>query len=192
MTINRKEKILIFILILFLLIGGTYTLGVMPKNNDKKTAQEELQTVEGDIAKVKKQNEAVSPARYNKLVEEINQNEAALKQLTSPKNNINEELLPGNIQGHQDSYEIMETLEEFFGSFGVNVEGLTLSSPTTTANKKIYTVSASFETKTESLYNVVNEIARIKSYNLIRLSMTPAGEKVSGSFAMTITYIMNE
>lgn len=40
MTINRKEKILIFVLILFLLVGGTYTLGIMPKNNDKKTAQE--------------------------------------------------------------------------------------------------------------------------------------------------------
>lgn len=73
MTINRKEKILIFVLILFLLVGGTYTLGIMPKNNDKKTAQEELQTVEGDIAKVKKQIDAVSPARYNKLVEEIRQ-----------------------------------------------------------------------------------------------------------------------
>lgn len=36
MTINRKEKVLIFILILFLLVGGTYTLGIMPKNNDKK------------------------------------------------------------------------------------------------------------------------------------------------------------
>ena len=36
MTINRKEKILIFVLILFLLVGGTYTLGIMPKNNDKK------------------------------------------------------------------------------------------------------------------------------------------------------------
>ena len=98
MTINRKEKILIFVLILFLLVGGTYTLGIMPKNNDKKTAQEELQTVEGDIAKVKKQIDAVSPARYNKLVEEIRQNEAALKQLTSPSNNLMKILYPAICQ----------------------------------------------------------------------------------------------
>lgn len=63
MTINRKEKILIFVLILFLLVGGTYTLGIMPKNNDKKTAQEELQTVEGDIAKVKKANRRGEPGK---------------------------------------------------------------------------------------------------------------------------------
>lgn len=118
MTINRKEKILIFVLILFLLVGGTYTLGIMPKNNDKKTAQEELQTVEGDIAKVKKQNAAVSPSEYNRLIEDIRKNEAAYKQLTSTNNNLNEELLPSNMPGHQDSVAIAETLYKFFGDLG--------------------------------------------------------------------------
>jgi hypothetical protein len=191
MTINRKEKILIFVLILFLLVGGTYTLGIMPKNNDKKTAQEELQTVEGDIAKVKKQIDAVSPARYNKLVEEIRQNEAAYKQLTSTKNNLNEELLPSNMPGHQDSVAIAETLYKFFGDLGFNVE-ISLGRPVTTSTKKVYTISSAYKTDMQTLYKVTDAIARVKSYNLTYLSMTPDGNDVSGTFSMTITYILNE
>lgn len=191
MTINRKEKILIFVLILFLLVGGTYTLGIMPKNNDKKTAQEELQTVEGDIAKVKKQIDAVSPARYNKLVEEIRQNEAAYKQLTSTKNNLNEELLPSNMPGHQDSVAIAETLYKFFGDLGFNVE-ISLGRPVTTSTKKVYTISSAYNTDMQTLYKVTDAIARVKSYNLTYLSMTPDGNNVSGTFSMTITYILNE
>ncbi len=191
MTINRKEKILIFVLILFLLVGGTYTLGIMPKNNDKKTAQEELQTVEGDIAKVKKQIDAVSPARYNKLVEEIRQNEAAYKQLTSTKNNLNEELLPSNMPGHQDSVAIAETLYKFFGDLGFNVE-ISLGRPVTTSTKKVYTISSAYKTDMQTLYKVTDAIARVKSYNLTYLSMTPDGNDVSGTFTMTITYILNE
>ena len=191
MTINRKEKVLIFILILFLLVGGTYTLGIMPKNNDKKTAQEELQTVEGDIAKVKKQIDAVSPARYNKLVEEIRQNEAAYKQLTSTKNNLNEELLPSNMPGHQDSVAIAETLYKFFGELGFNVE-ISLGRPVTTSTKKVYTISSAYKTNMQTLYKVTDAIARVKSFNLTYLSMTPDGNDVSGTFSMTITYILNE
>ena len=191
MTINRKEKILIFVLILFLLVGGTYTLGIMPKNNDKKTAQEELQTVEGDIEKVKKQIDAVSPARYNKLVEEIRQNEAAYKQLTSTKNNLNEELLPSNMPGHQDSVAIAETLYKFFGDLGFNVE-ISLGRPVTTSTKKVYTISSAYKTDMQTLYKVTDAIARVKSYNLTYLSMTPDGNDVSGTFSMTITYILNE
>lgn len=191
MTINRKEKILIFVLILFLLVGGTYTLGIMPKNNDKKTAQEELQTVEGDIAKVKKQIDAVSPARYNKLVEEIRQNEAAYKQLTSTKNNLNEELIPSNMPGHQDSVAIAETLYKFFGDLGFNVE-ISLGRPVTTSTKKVYTISSAYKTDMQTLYKVTDAIARVKSYNLTYLSMTPDGNNVSGTFSMTITYILNE
>ena len=191
MTINRKEKILIFVLILFLLVGGTYTLGIMPKNNDKKTAQEELQTVEGDIAKVKKQIDAVSPARYNKLVEGIRQNEAAYKQLTSTKNNLNEELLPSNMPGHQDSVAIAETLYKFFGDLGFNVE-ISLGRPVTTSTKKVYTISSAYKTDMQTLYKVTDAIARVKSYNLTYLSMTPDGNDVSGTFSMTITYILNE
>lgn len=191
MTINRKEKVLIFILILFLLVGGTYTLGIMPKNNDKKTAQEELQTVEGDIAKVKKQIDAVSPARYNKLVEEIRQNEAAYKQLTSTKNNLNEELLPSNMPGHQDSVAIAETLYKFFGDLGFNVE-ISLGRPVTTSTKKVYTISSAYKTNMQTLFKVTDAIARVKSFNLTYLSMTPDGNNVSGTFSMTITYILNE
>ena len=191
MTINRKEKILIFILILFLLVGGTYTLGIMPKNNDKKTAQEELQTVEGDIAKVKKQNAAVSPSEYNRLIEDIRRNEAALKQLTSPSNNLNEELIPSNMPGHQDSVAIAETLYKFFGDLGFNVE-ISLGRPVTTSTKKVYTISSAYKTDMQTLYKVTDAIARVKSYNLTYLSMTPDGNDVSGTFTMTITYILNE
>lgn len=191
MTINRKEKILIFVLILFLLVGGTYTLGIMPKNNDKKTAQEELQTVEGDIAKIKKQNAAVSPSEYNRLIEDIRRNEAALKQLTSPSNNLNEELLPSNMPGHQDSVAIAETLYKFFGDLGFNVE-ISLGRPVTTSTKKVYTISSAYNTDMQTLYKVTDAIARVKSYNLTYLSMKPDGNNVSGTFSMTITYILNE
>lgn len=191
MTINRKEKILIFVLILFLLVGGTYTLGIMPKNNDKKTAQEELQTVEGDIAKIKKQNAAVSPSEYNRLIEDIRKNEAAYKQLTSTNNNLNEELLPSNMPGHQDSVAIAETLYKFFGDLGFNVE-ISLGRPVTTSTKKVYTISSAYKTDMQTLYKVTDAIARVKSYNLTYLSMTPDGNNVSGTFSMTITYILNE
>lgn len=193
MTINRKEKILIFVLILFLLVGGTYTLGIMPKNNDKKTAQEEMTTVEGDIAKVKRQNDAVSPSRYNKLCEEIRQNEEALNQLVSTKNNLNEELIPADMPGHQDSIAISQTITKFFGELGLKVE-FTLGKPVTTQTKKVYTVASAFTSDMNTIYTVVDAVARVKSFNLTYLSfdLNAEDDTVSGSLTMTITYLLNE
>lgn len=192
MTINRKEKVLIFVLILFLLVGGTFTLGVMPKNNDKKTAQEELQTVQSEISKVQRQNDAVSPSKFNKLVEEISKNETALKQLTSTKNNLYEELLPSDMPGHQNEMAIKETIERFFGELAMEVE-ITLTSYPTTQNRKVYRVLGSYIAERTTLYDCIDAIARVKSFNLITLTVNDTEDgKVSGAITMTITYLLNE
>lgn len=192
MTINRKEKVLIFILILFLLVGGTYTLGIMPKNNEKEAIQEELKTVNEDISKTKKQSSAVSNSQYNKLVDEIEQNETALKQLTNPSNNINEEVLPSNLPGHTDTLAIEKTLTNFFGEKGMNVV-LKVGNPSETSGKKVYTVTSSYECERKVLYEVIDAVARVQSYNFVYLTIEDAGDgNVSGAFTMTLTYILND
>ena len=192
MTINRKEKVLIFVLILFLLVGGTYTLGIMPKNNEKETVLTELEEVNGNIDKTKKQSAAVSNSQYNKLVEEIAQNESALKQLTNPSNNINEEVLPSNLPGHTDTLAIEKTLTNFFGEKGMNVV-LKVGNPSETSGKKVYTVTSSYECERKVLYEVIDAVARVQSYNFVFLTIEDAGDgNVSGAFTMTLTYILND
>lgn len=192
MTINRKEKVLIFVLILFLLVGGTYTLGIMPKNNEKEAVQAELETVNEDISKTKKQSSAVSNSQYNKLVDEIAQNESALKQLTNPSNNINEEVLPSNLPGHTDTLAIEKTLTNFFGEKGMNVV-LKVGNPSETSGKKVYTVTSSYECERKVLYEVIDAVARVQSYNFVFLTIEDAGDgNVSGAFTMTLTYILND
>ena len=192
MTINRKEKVLIFVLILFLLVGGTYTLGIMPKNNEKEAVQAELKTVNEDISKTKKQSSAVSNSQYNKLVDEIAQNESALKQLTNPSNNINEEVLPSNLPGHTDTLAIEKTLTNFFGEKGMNVV-LKVGNPSETSGKKVYTVTSSYECERKVLYEVIDAVARVQSYNFVYLTIEDAGDgNVSGAFTMTLTYILND
>lgn len=192
MTINRKEKVLIFVLILFLLVGGTYTLGIMPKNNEKETVLTELEEVNGNIDKTKKQSAAVSNSQYNKLVEEIAQNESALKQLTNPSNNINEEVLPSNLPGHTDTLAIEKTLTNFFGEKGMNVV-LKVGNPSETSGKKVYTVTSSYECERKVLYEVIDAVARVQSYNFVYLTIEDAGDgTVSGAFTMTLTYILND
>lgn len=192
MTINRKEKVLIFILILFLLVGGTYTLGIMPKNNEKETVLTELEEVNGNIDKTKKQSAAVSNSQYNKLVDEIAQNESALKQLTNPSNNINEEVLPSNLPGHTDTLAIEKTLTNFFGEKGMNVV-LKVGNPSETSGKKVYTVTSSYECERKVLYEVIDAVARVQSYNFVYLTIEDAGDgTVSGAFTMTLTYILND
>ena len=192
MTINRKEKVLIFVLILFLLVGGTYTLGIMPKNNEKETVLTELEEVNGNIDKTKKQSAAVSNSQYNKLVEEIAQNESALKQLTNPSNNINEEVLPSNLPGHTDTLAIEKTLTNFFGEKGMNVV-LKVGNPSETSGKKVYTVTSSYECERKVLYEVIDAITHIQSYNFVYLTIEDAGDgNVSGAFTITLTYILND
>lgn len=192
MTINRKEKVLIFVLILFLLVGGTYTLGIMPKNNEKETVLTELEEVNGNIDKTKKQSAAVSNSQYNKLVDEIAQNESALKQLTNPSNNINEEVLPSNLPGHTDTLAIEKTLTTFFGEKGMNVV-LKVGNPSETSGKKVYTVTSSYECERKVLYEVIDAVARVQSYNFVYLTIEDAGDgNVSGAFTMTLTYILND
>lgn len=192
MTINRKEKVLIFVLILFLLVGGTYTLGIMPKNNEKETVLTELEEVNGNIDKTKKQSAAVSNSQYNKLVDEIEQNETALKQLTNPSNNINEEVLPSNLPGHTDTLAIEKTLTNFFGEKGMNVV-LKVGNPSETSGKKVYTVTSSYECERKVLYEVIDAVARVQSYNFVFLTIEDAGDgNVSGAFTMTLTYILND
>lgn len=192
MTINRKEKVLIFVLILFLLVGGTYTLGIMPKNNEKETVLTELEEVNGNIDKTKKQSAAVSNSQYNKLVDEIAQNESALKQLTNPSNNINEEVLPSNLPGHTDTLAIEKTLTNFFGEKGMNVV-LKVGNPSETSGKKVYTVTSSYECERKVLYEVIDAVARVQSYNFVYLTIEDAEDgNVSGAFTMTLTYILND
>lgn len=192
MTINRKEKVLIFVLILFLLVGGTYTLGIMPKNNEKETVLTELEEVNGNIDKTKKQSAAVSNSQYNKLVDEIAQNESALKQLTNPSNNINEEVLPSNLPGHTDTLAIEKTLTNFFGEKGMNVV-LKVGNPSETSGKKVYTVTSSYECERKVLYEVIDAVARVQSYNFVYLTIEEAEDgNVSGAFTMTLTYILND
>ncbi|MDD7092634.1 MAG: hypothetical protein SOX04_04170 [Eubacteriales bacterium] len=192
MTINRKEKVLIFVLILFLLVGGTYTLGIMPKNNEKETVLTELEEVNGNIDKTKKQSAAVSNSQYNKLVDEIAQNESALKQLTNPSNNINEEVLPSNLPGHTDTLAIEKTLTNFFGEKGMNVV-LKVGNPSETSGKKVYTVTSSYECERKVLYEVIDAVARVQSYNFVYLTIEDAGDgNVSGAFTITLTYILND
>ncbi|MGN0791113.1 MAG: hypothetical protein ACI4MW_06620 [Christensenellales bacterium] len=192
MTINRKEKVLIFVLILFLLVGGTYTLGIMPKNNEKEAVQEELNTVNEDISKTKKQSSAVSNSQYNKLVDEIAQNESALKQLTNPSNNINEEVLPSNLPGHTDTLAIEKTLTNFFGEKGISMT-LKVGNPSETSGKKVYTVTSSYECERKVLYEVIDAVARVQSYNFTYLTIEDSGDgNVSGAFTMTLTYILND
>ena len=192
MTINRKEKVLIFVLILFLLVGGTYTLGIMPKNNEKEAVQAELETVNEDISKTKKQSSAVSNSQYNKLVDEIAQNESALKQLTNPSNNINEEVLPSNLPGHTDTLAIEKTLTNFFAEKGMNVV-LKVGNPSETSGKKVYTVTSSYECERKVLYEVIDAVARVQSYNFVYLTIEDAGDgNVSGAFTITLTYILND
>ena len=192
MTINRKEKVLIFVLILFLLVGGTYTLGIMPKNNEKETVLTELEEVNGNIDKTKKQSAAVSNSQYNKLVDEIEQNETALKQLTNPSNNINEEVLPSNLPGHTDTLAIEKTLTNFFGEKGMNVV-LKVGNPSETSGKKVYTVTSSYECERKVLYEVIDAVARVQSYNFVYLTIEEAEDgKVTGAFTMTLTYILND
>lgn len=192
MTINRKEKVLIFVLILFLLVGGTYTLGIMPKNNEKETVLTELEEVNGNIDKTKKQSAAVSNSQYNKLVDEIEQNETALKQLTNPSNNINEEVLPSNLPGHTDTLAIEKTLTNFFGEKGMNVV-LKVGNPSETSGKKVYTVTSSYECERKVLYEVIDAVARVQSYNFVYLTIEDAGDgNVSGAFTITLTYILND
>lgn len=192
MTINRKEKVLIFVLILFLLVGGTYTLGIMPKNNEKETVLTELEEVNGNIDKTKKQSAAVSNSQYNKLVDEIAQNESALKQLTNPSNNINEEVLPSNLPGHTDTLAIEKTLTNFFGEKGMNVI-LKVGNPSETSGKKVYTVTSSYECERKVLYEVIDAVARVQSYNFVYLTIEDAGDgNVSGAFTITLTYILND
>ena len=192
MTINRKEKVLIFVLILFLLVGGTYTLGIMPKNNEKETVLTELEEVNGNIDKTKKQSAAVSNSQYNKLVDEIAQNESALKQLTNPSNNIKEEVLPSNLPGHTDTLAIEKTLTNFFGEKGMNVV-LKVGNPSETSGKKVYTVTSSYECERKVLYEVIDAVARVQSYNFVYLTIEDAGDgNVSGAFTITLTYILND
>ena len=192
MTINRKEKVLIFVLILFLLVGGTYTLGIMPKNNEKETVLTELEEVNGNIDKTKKQSAAVSNSQYNKLVDEIEQNETALKQLTNPSNNINEEVLPSNLPGHTDVLAIEKTLTNFFGEKGISLT-LKVGNPSETSGKKVYTVTSSYECERKVLYEVIDAVARVQSYNFTYLTIEDAGDgKVTGAFTMTLTYILND
>ncbi len=175
-----------------MLVGGTYTLGIMPKNNEKEAVQAELETVNEDISKTKKQSSAVSNSQYNKLVDEIAQNESALKQLTNPSNNINEEVLPSNLPGHTDTLAIEKTLTNFFGEKGMNVV-LKVGNPSETSGKKVYTVTSSYECERKVLYEVIDAVARVQSYNFVYLTIEDAGDgNVSGAFTITLTYILND
>ena len=68
-----------------------------------------------------------------------------------------------------------------------------LSAAVPTSGKKVYTVTSSYECERKVLYEVIDAVARVQSYNFVYLTIEDAGDgNVSGAFTMTLTYILND
>lgn len=191
MTITKKEKILIFVLILFLLVGGIFTLGIMPKNNDTKAVKEEIETLRTEIENEMAKVNASSLAKFNQLVSQIEQHKAVLDALSNPSNNVNVEVESGNLPGQSDAYEVKKFVrEQVFAQNGIGTGDFNVPQPSVSSGKIVYNITTSFECDNIwVLEDFVDLMAQRVSYNISSLTFSSPKGKIEGNMRLTITFL---
>ncbi len=191
MTITRKEKVLIFILILFILVGGTFVLGIMPKNNNKKALEEELAAVNSDITTVDTKVKATNDSAFNKLVAQIKEGQATLDDLSDPNNDVNEEIQSGSQIGQGDATSVALAINNYFASAGIKTTGIKVSAGTQLEGRIRYTFNTSFDCANSAvMWNFVDMVARNVSFNITSLDFSEKEDgTIRGTVGFSITYL---
>lgn len=192
MTITRKEKILIFVLILFLLVGGTYTLGIMPKSNETKAISEEIKAVNADIEKADTAAKASSSAKFANLKNQIAADKAKLEALTNPTNNIYEESMSTSSEGYSDKYEATNTIKNLLASNGIGLpsDAINVTVSTPTAGSTVYKLTTTYTCDSMNvLFDFIDNMAKVQSYNVSALTYS-IGTDLSVTGTMTFAVLL--
>lgn len=195
MVITKKEKVLIFILILILLVGGTYTLGIMPKLNKTKDIQAEKTGVEQEIAETRAAARKTSPAEREKYKTEIRRNSELLASYAEPKGKerMTEESLPVSTKGYRDENDAMRTMTVLLGEWRVSVDPATASvQRTDLSGSVVYALTTpSYECAClADLFLFLDRAAEVPSYNVTALSCEVADDgTVTGMLTFIVTLL---
>lgn len=196
MTITRKEKVMIFILIIFLLVGGIYSLGIMNQNSAKEETEAQITDVNSEITAQKTRLSQVDASVRSKLQAQINANTEELEKLSSPGVDVNAEVQSGNLPGLSDNIDVAEFISNYFAENKLEVPQLTVNSPTTSSGRIVYRVTTNYTcTDSNDLYLFIDKVAQHVSYNITGLTILDVYDMdgnaagVSGAITLTITYL---
>lgn len=192
MVITKKEKVLIFVLVLILLVGGTYTLGIMPSNSTKKDTQAELDALASDIEKVKAEALEYSPDKLGAMKRQISDIDAEIRTYADPSAAITEDnSMPVWTDGFEDAARASDRISAFLGDKHVCVTGdNTLAKLESKDGYIVYTFDTTFKCVClDDLYRFLDSVAAIPSYTVKSLTVSDsdeAGFAVKGSLIFAV------
>lgn len=188
MVVTKKEKVLIFILILILLVGGTYTLGIMPNNSRQKDVKAEKEAVQTDIKNTKAAADKTSPAKLSDMDREIKKLENEIKTYANPGANIYEESLPVTVDGFEDVAQAEKTIKNILGEYHVNVPENVGVNRNESSGCTVFSVKTSYTCGCwDDLYRLLDYVATVPSYTVTELTVENAGgNALSGSLALEV------
>ncbi|MEG2456543.1 MAG: hypothetical protein RSB08_01830, partial [Clostridia bacterium] len=190
MTLSKKEKTMILVLILVLIVGGFYVYGITPQND----ALEAKETIKLDIqAQIEEEistGELFSQAKYNNLKRLIDENRQLLADMAAPGLDTNTEVESGNLPDNSSNHMVAYGMLQYLAVRGIKPgDGISIAERTEVGGKVIYNFQTTYvcHSLTE-LMSFIDDIARHTSYYITNITIGEAVDKDTG--AKTVQGVM--
>lgn len=197
MTLTKKEKSMILILILMMLIGGFYVYGIAPQNEKLEEYEAKIDDLKAQIQEAEDTATMFSNSRYNNLIKSIENMREELKVMSAPGVDITKEIESGNLDKNIEPHRVAIILRQYMAERGIDTGSKISISEKNVSNGRIsytYTTEYSCQNFT-SLKQFVDDVAINRSYYITSINVSEninsvTGVKyIGGNVAITVTYL---
>lgn len=197
MTLTKKEKSMIFVLLIVMLIGGFYVYGIAPQNEKLEAKDKIKEDLELQIAEAEDMASMFSDTKYNNLEKSIEDIRTQLDTMAAPGVDTTKEIESGNLDKNVEPHRVAIILRQYMAEHGINTgESIKISEKIVSGGKISYTYTTDYTCQNyTALQKFIDDVARNNSYYITTMSISEntdanTGIKyIGGTIAITVTYL---
>lgn len=194
MTLSKKEKTMIFVLLIVMAVGGFYVYGITPQNNNIEKLEAEKKTLEDQNTEASDVGIKYEPSVVQQIIKNIIKNRELLAALAAPGVNVNDEILSGNLPDNSTNHAVAYGMIAYLSKYGLTPStDISMANKTEQNGKIIYNYTTSYTCASMSvLLSFIDACAKHSSYYIkdvtINEKVANGTKTVEGNISIVITY----
>lgn len=197
MTLTKKEKTMIFVLLIVMLIGGFYVYGISPQKDKLEEKEGKIESLNSQILEAKDTESMFGVTKYNNLKKSIEDIRAQLDTMAAPGVDTTKEVESGNLDKNVEPHRVAIILRQYMAERGINTgESIKISEKIVSGGKISYTYTTEYTCQNyTALEKFIDDVARNNSYYITTMSISEITESntgikyIGGTIAITVTYL---
>lgn len=194
MTLSKKEKTMIFVLLIVMAVGGFYVYGITPQNNNIEKLEADKTALQTQIQEAEDVGSKYEPSVVQRIIKAITANRELLASMAAPGVNVNDEIISGNLPDTSSSHAVAYGMIAYLSKYGLTPStDISMANKTEQNGKIIYNYSTSYKCSSmNELLTFIDACAQHTSYYISNLTVnevTNGGVKsIEGNISIVITY----